>query len=109
MFFDEKNDNQLEQTIAKHDLSLQEILMRIDAMDREVKVLMEELKITPEQIAEFLANKDNFTPENWEELEKQRQKLSEKLRLEKEHVPNPQRTKKAQADRQVERHWLFVR
>lgn len=111
MFFDRpsKDLNLLEQLIDKQNRSTQELMLRIDALNREVNVLLEELQVTPEQISHHLANPDNFSPEHWEELQKQRQLLDEKLSRTLENVRDPIKTRKAQAERQIQNHWLFVR
>ncbi len=110
MFFEQKNNvNILEQLLAKQDHATQELLIRMDVLDREVKGLMSELNVTPEQLTQFVENADNFTPENWEELQKQRQALDDKLQRELENVRDPSKAKKRQADRHVAPHWLFVK
>lgn len=77
MFFSKNSEQNLEQQTNKNNLLLQQLLIRVDALDREVKTLLDELKITPEQLSTFLENRDNFTPENWETLNKERQALDE--------------------------------
>lgn len=111
MFFDtqSKDLNVLEQLLAKQDRSTQELLLRIDALDREVKGLMTELEICPKQIASFLSNPENFTPENWEELQKQRLMLDEKLTTDLQNIRDPLKQKKKRDDFKVQNHWLFVR
>lgn len=109
MFFDNKKENTLEQLIVKNDLSFQELLIRIDGLDREVKNLLKELDVTPEQLSAFIANPDNFTEQNWEELQKQRTSLDEKLALEKNNIRDPLKVRKTQEERHIARHWLFVK
>ena len=110
MFFEQKNNaNILEQLLAKQDHAMQELLIRMDVLDREVKGLMNELNVTPEQLTKYIENSDNFTPENWEELQQQRKSLDEKLKRDLENVRDPSKTKKRQADRNVAPHWLFVK
>lgn len=109
MFFMDKKEKTLEQQLTKNDLAMQELLIRIDVLDREVKTLLDELNITPEQVSAFVSNKDHFTEENWEELRKQRAQLDQKLALQKTSIRDPLKTKKAQAERNVGRHWLFVK
>lgn len=110
MFFSQQPEEKLENQSTKNDLTLQELLIRIDGLDRQVKAFMDELEITPTQISEFVNNRENFTPENWEELENQRKMLDEKLDLELRNIRNPKHTQKnfsAQAG--VQQHWIFVR
>ncbi len=109
MFFSKNIDDNLEQVSKKNDQALQQLLIRLDALDREVKVLLDELQVTPEQVSTFLANQDNFTPENWQELQDQRKTLDDKLKRDMENIRNPSKAKKTQADRHVQRHWLYVK
>lgn len=109
MFFLDKKENTLEQKITKNDLSIQELLIRIDVLDREIKTLLDELNVTPEQVSTFVSNKDYFTEDNWEELQSQRKQLDEKLALQKSSIRDPLKAKKAQAERNVGHHWLFVK
>lgn len=109
MFFDQIKENQLEQHSIKNDRQLQELLIRIDGLDNEIKNLMQELQVTPTQVATFVADKENFTEENWEQLQQQRKMLDEKLSLEKNSISDPLRTRKVQAERHVAPHWIFVR
>jgi hypothetical protein len=89
--------------------ALLQLMIRVDALDREIKQLLDELQATPEQISTFLANRENFTPENWDELQQERKILDEKLKRDVENIRNPSKTQKAQADRHVARHWLYVK
>lgn len=108
MFFGDK-DQQLEQTISKHDLLMQELMIRIDGLDREIKALLTELKVSPEKVAAFVENPENFTEQNWQELQVQRKLLDEKLSCEISNIRDPRKTQKNQNDRHVQRHWLFVK
>ena len=109
MFFEKTRDQKLEQDIHKHKQLLNELLIRSEALDKEIHTLFEELEIKPQQITTFISDSNNFTPENWEELQKQRQQLNEKLKQELENIPDPQKSKKALAERNIDPRWLFVR
>ena len=93
----------------KNALAIEELAIRIETLNRDVDALLSELQVNPAQLTAFLNNKDNFTEENWETLQQQRKVLDEKLLTQLAHVSNPLNTKKAYADRNVQRHWLFVR
>jgi hypothetical protein len=108
MFFQDP-EQKIEQDIKKNHQAVQELMIHIDSLDREIKALLSELKITPEQLSHFVNREENFTPENWEQLNTQRKLLDEKLKSELQHVRDPRKVKKAQEDRNVQRHWLFVK
>lgn len=108
MFFGD-SQQRLEQTLAKNDLLMQELIIRLDSLDREIKALLAELNITPEKLTAFISNKENFTDDNWTELQKQRKLLDEKLNKELSNIRDPRKVKKTQMDRHVQNHWLFVK
>lgn len=98
-----------EQQTEKNEQLFQQLLIRVDALDREVKGLLDELKVSPEQVQAYLSDPDNFTSENWESIQTERKALEERLKRELENIRNPAKTKKALEDRNVGRHWLFVK
>jgi hypothetical protein len=108
MFFSDP-ELKLDQDITKNDLTLQQLMIRIDSLDREIKSLTTELNISPEKISTFIENKENFTEENWQDLIKQRQHLDEKLNTDLSNIRDPRKIKKTHEDRNIQRHWLFVR
>ena len=109
MFFNNNKEQSLEQDAIKQQNLLQQLLIRMDALERESKALYQELKITPEQLEIFLENRENFSDENWAALQEQRKILDEKLKCELENVNNPAKTKKAQESLHISPHWLFVK
>lgn len=108
MFFKD-SEQKLEQDVIKNEIAVQQLLIHIDGLDREIKTLLSELNVTPAQLSAFISKEDNFTPENWQELHNQRKLLDEKLAKELNNVRDPRKVKKAQEDRNVQRHWLFVK
>lgn len=101
--------DELEQQIHKNALAINELGMRIENVDWHADELFKELNVSADQLAAFIENKDHFTEENWHALQQQRRALDEKLQRELANVRDPRKTKKAQAERYVAPHWLFVR
>src|ERR1700733_7904915 len=103
MFFnkDETND---EEVNIKENLNLQELLIRMDALDREVNALMSELKVTPSQVNAFVSNKENFTEENWQKLQATRLELDSKFSTETSNIRNVRQTEQRQKERHVQPH-----
>lgn len=93
----------------KNALAIQELEIRIEALNRDVEILLNELNISPKQLTTFIENPNNFSQENWETLLQQRKALDEKLLRELLNVSNPKKTQAAFKQRQVQPHWLFVR
>lgn len=99
----------LEEHILGHEKKVQELAIRLENIEREVSELMNELKVTSEQVTIFINDQNNFTSENWQELQNQRQILEEKLQREIANIRDPQKMKKKQAERNIGQHWLYVR
>lgn len=108
MFFKDESQK-MEQDILKNRLAFQELILHMDGINKEIDALLKELKVSRQQLDIFLANPENFTPENWQELQKQRQLLEEKLKCEIDNVRDPRKVKKSQNDRNVQQHWLYVK
>ena len=108
MFF-HNSEQKLEQNIAKTNVSIQQLLIHMEGLDREIKELLSELQVTPQQLSAFVGNEQNFTQENWVELQKQRKSLDEKLNTSLLNVKDLRKTTKAHKERHVQNHWLFVK
>lgn len=100
---------ELEKVIQKNEMAIQELAIRIETVDRHVQELLSELQVSPEQLTGFVEKRENFTEDNWSTMNQHKQELEEKLQRELANIRNPLKTKKAFAERKVERHWLFVR
>lgn len=101
--------DELEKQIHKNALAINEMGIRIDTINRHADELFKELNVSSDQISAFIENKDHFTDENWQALNQKRHALDEKLQRELANVRDPRKVKKAQAERYVPPHWLFVR
>lgn len=99
----------LEQILEDKNKKIQELSIRNESLDRETRKLLEELKVTPEQLTAFVSKKENFTENNWQELQKEKDKLDRKLETEISSIRNPNAVKKAYKSRKVDPRWLFVR
>jgi hypothetical protein len=98
----EHKDNEIEKKIT-------ELEIQNDNLNLSFAAFLRDLKLTTEQIDCFVNNPDNFSKENWEELQRQKQQLDEKLKLALDNIRNPLKNKKAYAHRKVDQHWLYVR
>lgn len=98
-----------EEKAQKNERKIEELSIRIDAIDREIHNLLHELNVTPEQLSQFVNTERNFTEENWMQLQEEQKKMQEKLQVELEYIRNPQQMKKRYAERSIGNHWLFVR
>lgn len=103
-------EEKLEEKIHRTERKLVELSLHIQRLSREYQEILEELALTPEQLKEFAENPANFPPPIWEQLQKEKKQMNEKLELELTNVRDANKTKKAIAERgTVQQHWLFVR
>lgn len=104
-----KKEDELEGHIQKNEKAIQELSIRIEALNNDIDELLNELKVKPAQLTAFIENKANFSDENWEALQAQRKTLDEKLLRELVNISNPKKTRESFKQMNVQPHWLFVR
>ncbi len=85
------------------------IAMEAAQLDSEIEGFLEELQVSPEQLSAFIANKDNFTEENWKTLRKQQQELENRLNLRLAQVRDPKKIRSTYDGLHIQPHWLHVR
>jgi len=103
------SEEELEKRLQKNALAIEELAIRIEAHNRQIDELLNTLNVSPEQLSTFIEKKEHFTAENWKALQELDQALEEKLKRELDNIHNPLKTKKTQAERNIQPHWLFVR
>jgi len=101
--------NNLEQKIQKNESTLKNLVNEIEHLHQETQKLFSDLNISPEQFSSYIENPDNFTQAEWDRLQDHKNKLDQKLDLSTDHTTDPSKTKKAFADLNMSRNWLFVR
>ena len=79
-----------EQSMTQNEKKLKELLLKNEALDREVSALLKEE--TLKKVAAYSQDKGNFSEEEWESLQKERKDFEVKLRRELDQVQNPRRT-----------------
>lgn len=94
-------------SIHKNEKKEKELLLKNEAIDREVKALFPNDVL--DKAANFTLNKDNFSEEEWNKLDEERKKLDLQLRREIDNIVSPQDKEKKQKERNVSPNWLFVR
>jgi hypothetical protein len=100
----------LEEKIQATERKLNELSIRLKRLDEEYQQLLKEWGLTAEELKNHVENPENFDPSIWEELQKEKKKLDEKLNLELNSVSDPLKTKQAFSERgSIQQHWLFVR
>lgn len=99
----------IEEKLNINEKKIRELAIHHEKLDSDVHQFLNELEVTPAQLNAFISNKENFTESNWQELQKHKKQLDEKLDVDLKNVRNPLKSKKALASLNVNRHWLHVR
>lgn len=100
----------IDNKIADTERKINEMLLRTEQLDREIKELLAELQVTPQQLTALVSSKEHFTDKNWEQLLEQRQKLDEKLQQDLAQIRNPKLQKqKLQSLKDISSTWIAVR
>lgn len=99
----------IEEKLHLNEKKIRELSIRLEKLESDITNFLEELEVTPEQLSTFISKKENFTEENWLEIQKQKKQLDEKLDLDLKNVRNPLNSKKALASLNVGQFWLHVK
>jgi len=91
------------------DSQVRELEIRNNSLDQEIEAMLKELNVTPEQLSAYIKNPENFTDNNWKEMQKLKLRLDQKLERDLDHVRNPKKADKAFRDLHVDQNWLFVK
>lgn len=99
----------IDEKFEKTQKKMQELEIRNTKLDRDAVDLLTELKVSAEQLSQYIDDKENFSKKNWEQLQKKKSEIEQKLDTELNSVRNPLKTKETLKERNVNQHWLFVR
>lgn len=99
----------IEEKINTNEKKIRELDIRHEKLDMDISNFLEELDVTPEQLSAFISNPENFTEENWKELQRRKKQLDEKLNVELKSIRDPLKSKKAFASLKINPQWLYVK
>lgn len=91
-------------------LKLKELAIMSEKLDRDYQSFLGSLEVTPAQLHEYMENPENFAPGVWDELQKEKEKMDELLKLQMSVLRDPKKIKKKYSERgRVKQNWIFVR
>lgn len=79
------------------------------ARKREMTALLEKLQVTAEELGQFYNDPKKFSPEEWEELKKQKKAFDAKLNSELENIRDPLKANKNRASLNIPSYAIYVR
>ncbi|MGK5594751.1 MAG: hypothetical protein ACSNEK_05255 [Parachlamydiaceae bacterium] len=100
----------LENKLQRQENMLAEQTLRNERLDTEIADYLEAFNVTEQQLSTLLTQKEAFTEQNWEDLQKFKQEMDQKLSRALENSTPPQKLKKIYNERSViAPYWLHVR
>lgn len=99
----------IDENFEKTQKKMKELEIRNSKLDQDSVDLLKQLKVSAEQLTQFIDDKENFSDKNWEQLRKKKDEIEQKLDTELKNVRNPKKTQETLKERNVDHHWLFVR
>lgn len=98
-----------ESQLSDHEKKLKEFEIQNDSLDREITDLLDHCNVTEHQLTAYVTSPEHFTNDQWETMQQERKKLDDALALKLSCITDLKKKKKAQEERIVAPHWLFVR
>ena len=86
-----------------------ELEIRHDQLNRDSTDLLNELEMTPDQLTQFIENKENFTEENWEQIQQKKLEIEQQLATDLSFIKNARQSQKSRQADNIAPHWFFVR
>ncbi len=93
----------------KHAKKLEELKAKFARTENLLTNLLAEHHLSQEEFSAFLANPNHFEPKAWEELQKARRQLDQKLKLELNSIKNSHSTAEKYKAFKQSSQWLPVR
>lgn len=78
----------------------------VDSMYQQYYDMCKELGIAPEQLEQFLNDSDNFTPQQWQEMQQQKKQLEEDFERTLANVSTPEEKQQKYKELQQRMHWI---
>ncbi len=102
-------DSDLDSKRELHEKRFKELLLHFQTLEKEVADLYAQLDLTPQDISNYVDNKENFSEEVWKQLELRKKEMEEKLQTKLSNICNPAKTKQAFQSLNTRPHWIHVR
>ncbi len=89
---------------------LKELLILSEKLDNNYQKLLDDLSISEDQLINFIDNPENFTENEWNDLQAEKETMEKMLDLQLSQVKDPNENKKKYSQRKrVQSNWIFVR
>lgn len=88
---------------------IRELELENAALDRHIEEMLKEFGATADQLTDCLENPENFSEKNWNEIQRIRKELEEKLDLRLKEVRDPRKSRREFEELSINPQWLFVK
>lgn len=99
----------MEKEISDLERKYKELEIQNENLDREISDLLVYCNVTEKQLTTYVSSPEYFSPTQWETMQKERKRIDDAFAIKLACIPNIAKKKKAQKERNVASHWLFVR
>ena len=93
----------------KNQRAIEELTILHERHNSLIQQLLDELDVLPEQLTQFIQNKEAFSEDNWEFIISQKSSLDDKLHRDLSNIGNAIKTKKNRDSLKIPQQWLHVR
>ncbi len=100
---------ELEKHHKKNEDAIEKLSLQIEIHNHLAEELLQELRVSSEQLTAFMEKKEAFTEANWEILLSQKKSMEEKLQRDLANVRDPLRIKKSRDSLNIQPQWISVR
>ena len=86
-----------------------ELEIQNENLDREISDLLDYCNVTEKQLTTYVSSPEYFSVEQWETIQREKKRMDDALTQKLACIPNIAKKKKAQKERNVAPHWLYVK
>lgn len=96
--------------IERQTHELKELEARSEELKTHINKIFEEVGITPEELNAMLQKSENFSPDEWNAIQKQTKEVENRLNEEKDHTGKFSHSSQSRKElSELQRHWIFVK
>ena len=85
----ETHSKEVDDIVNKNEEQLKNLIKKLNEFRDQIKEVFKEAGINPEEVASYFENPENFEPEVWEELQKQKEKFEEEFQRDLDNLVTP--------------------
>lgn len=99
----------LEDQIEANEKLLNELECRDESLRKEFATVFAEFDVTPDEVCDYISTRENFSDEEWADIQVQREAMEKALADRLKQVHDVRSSRKARANLRMDQHWLPCR